>query len=81
MQLFLAMIDERRPAAELLTVGRMVGEEKRIILDCWVERLKTLPLPPIMPIEKRLTLQNDGTLALNLSKSLIDDLTPIEGMP
>jgi hypothetical protein len=46
MQLFLAMVAEHRPAAELLTVGRMVGEEKKLILDYWVERLKALPLPP-----------------------------------
>jgi serine/threonine protein kinase len=39
VQLFQAMIAEHRPAAELLTVGRMVGEEKKLILDYWVERL------------------------------------------
>jgi serine/threonine protein kinase/Leucine-rich repeat (LRR) protein len=81
MQFFLAMVAENRSAAELLTVGRMVGEEKKLILDYWVERLKSLPLPPVMPIEKRLSLLVDGTLALNLTKSIIDDLTPLEGMP
>src|SRR5436190_2489884 len=41
-QFFQAMVAEHRSAAELLTVGRMVGEEKKLILDYWAERLKAL---------------------------------------
>jgi eukaryotic-like serine/threonine-protein kinase len=81
MQLFLAMVAEHRSAAELLTVGRMAGEEKKLILDYWVERLKALPLPPKMPIGKRLTMVEDGNLALDLTNVPIVDLTPLEGMP
>ncbi|MFN0126293.1 MAG: protein kinase domain-containing protein [Verrucomicrobiales bacterium] len=81
MQLFQAMVAERRSAAELLTVGRMVGEEKELTLNYWIERLKDLPLPPNMPIEKRLTMLEDGNLALNLANAPIVDLAPLEGMP
>ncbi len=81
VQLFQAMVAEHRPAAELLTVGRMVGEEKELVLNYWIERLKDLPLPPKMPIQDRLTMLQDGTLALNLTNAPIVDLSPLEGMP
>ncbi len=81
VQLFQAMVAEHRPAAELLTVGRMVGEEKELVLNYWIERLKDLPLPPKMPIQDRLTMLQDGTLALNLTNAPIVDLAPLEGMP
>ena len=42
-------------------------DEKKLILDYWVGRLKDLPLPPKMPIEQRLTMLQDGTLSLNLT--------------
>ena len=44
VQLFLAMVAEHRPAAELLTVGRMVGEEKSF--STAGRAVKDLPLPP-----------------------------------
>ena len=81
LKLFAAMIAERRSAAELLTIGRMVGDEKKLILDYWIERLKGLPIPPELPIEKRLTMAADGNLALDLSKTPISDLALLADMP
>ena len=81
VKLFAAMTAERRSAAELLTIGRMVGNEKKLILDYWMERLKDLPIPPELPIEKRLTLAADGNLALDLSKTPISDLALLADMP
>ena len=80
-QLFAAMTAEHRSAAELLTVGRMVDETKKLILDYWIARLKDLPVPPTVPIGKRLTMADDGNLALDLSDTPIADLSPLEGMP
>ena len=81
VQLFTRMTAEHRSAAELLAVGRMVGEEKKLVIDYWIERLKDLPVPPANPIEKRLTMADDGKLALDLSETPIADLAPLEGMP
>jgi serine/threonine protein kinase/Leucine-rich repeat (LRR) protein len=81
VRLFSAMLAEHRSAAELLTIGRMVGEEKKLILDYWIERLKELPVPPTRPIEKRLTVAEDGNLSLDLSDTAIVDLAPLQGMP
>ncbi len=81
LQLFQAMLAENRPASELITIGRLVGEEKRLLLDYWIERLRDLPVAPARPIGKRLSMLADGTLALDLSNTTIVDLTPLEGMP
>ncbi len=81
VKLFAAMTAEHRSAAELLAVGRMVGDEQKLILDYWIERLKALPIPPDFPIEKRLTMAAGGNLALDLSKTAISDLAPLTDMP
>jgi eukaryotic-like serine/threonine-protein kinase len=81
VKLFATMTAERRSAAELLTIGRMVGDEKKLILDYWIERLRDLPIPPELPIEKRLTMAADGNLALDLSRTPISDLTLLADMP
>jgi serine/threonine protein kinase len=75
------MAREHRSAAEMLPIGRVVGEEKKLILDTWRERLKDLPLEGGPPLEKRLELGDDGLLSLDLSYSPISDLSVLEGMP
>lgn len=76
-----AMKQENRSAAQRLAVARRLGDEGKVLLEYWAERLTDLPLPPERPIAERLTLRDDGLLALDLQGTQITDLAPIEGVP
>jgi serine/threonine protein kinase/Leucine-rich repeat (LRR) protein len=80
-KLHAAMQKQQLPAAELLPVARLLGEEKKALLDYWLARLKDLPLPAERPLKDRLTLRDDGRLALDLGDTKITDLAPLAGMP
>ena len=80
-KLNLAMQQQQRPAAELLPVARLLGEEKKLLLDYWLARLKDLPVSPENPLAKRLTIRENGRLALDLSDTKVTDLTPLAGAP
>jgi serine/threonine protein kinase len=56
-KLHVAMQRQQRPAAELLPAARLLGEEKKLLLEYWVARLKELPVPAEYPLEKRLTMR------------------------
>jgi serine/threonine protein kinase len=81
VELLDVMTSEQRPAAELLRTGRLLGEENKLLLRYWLERLKDLPIPPGLRLDERLTAGNDGHLKLDLSGTDIADLTSLEGMP
>ena len=76
-----AMLLEKRPAAELMPVARLLGQERQMALAYWRERLRDLPIPPDRPLESRLTARPDGLLSLDLSGTAIADLRPLTGMP
>jgi hypothetical protein len=40
-----AMRKDQRPAAELMPVARLIGEETALLLDYWLARLTGLPVP------------------------------------
>jgi serine/threonine protein kinase/Leucine-rich repeat (LRR) protein len=80
-RLYVAMQQQQRPAAELVPVARLLGEEKKLLLEYWLARWKELPVPAEHPLEKRLTMREDGRLALDLSETKITDLTPLAGAP
>jgi eukaryotic-like serine/threonine-protein kinase len=80
-ELATSMEREHRPAAQRLAVARRLGEEKRVLLDYWTERLADLPLPPDRPLAERLTLRVDGLLALDLRGTRLADLSTLEGVP
>jgi eukaryotic-like serine/threonine-protein kinase len=80
-KLLLAMQQQQRPAAELMPVARLLGEEKKLLLDYWLSRLKDLPISAENPLEKRLTFREDGRLALDLSDTKITDLSPLADAP
>ncbi len=80
-KLHLAMQKQQRPAAELLPVARLLGEEKKLLLDYWLARLKDLPVSPENPLAKRLTVREDGRLALDLSDTKVTGLSPLAGAP
>ena len=80
-ELFAAMQREQRSASELLPVARMLGEESKLALAIWRERLASLPIPPDPPLSERLQMRADGLLNLDLRGSRIADLAPLEGMP
>jgi serine/threonine protein kinase len=79
--LFRTMKSEMRPAAELMTVGKLLGEQNAPLLQYWTERLAGLPLAPAKPITTRLSASEAGELILDLSESGIADLRPLAGMP
>ena len=81
LELFNTMTKEQRSAAEMLRTGRLLGEENKLLLSYWLERLKDLPIPPETPLAERLTANKEGELALDLSNTEINDLRPLEGMP
>jgi serine/threonine protein kinase/Leucine-rich repeat (LRR) protein len=80
-KLHLAMQEQQRPAAELMPVARLLGEEKSLVVAYWLERLKDLPISAEQPLAKRLTVRDDGLLKLDLSGTRIDDLKPLMRMP
>jgi serine/threonine protein kinase/Leucine-rich repeat (LRR) protein len=80
-KLHLAMQREQRPAAELMPVARLLGEEKKLLREYWLERLKDLPVSAERPLEKRLSVRDDGRLALDLSDTKVTDLSPLAGAP
>jgi len=80
-ELLAAMQREQRPAAELLPVARLLGEQKQVTLEVWRERLATLPIAPDRPLAQRLTMGDNGLLSLDLNGTAVADLTPLEDMP
>jgi hypothetical protein len=76
-----AMAGEHRPAAEMLPVSRLLGEENQLVLATWLDRLKELPIQPKRPLDQLLTMGDDGMLKLDLSGTPISDLSVLEGMP
>ncbi|MGD1090347.1 MAG: protein kinase, partial [Verrucomicrobiota bacterium] len=80
-KLLLAMQQQQRPAAELMPVARLLGEEKKLLLDYWLGRLKDLPVSVENPLVQRLTVRDDGRLTLDLSGTKVTDLSPLTGAP
>ncbi len=79
-KLHLAMQKQQRPAAELMPVARLLGEEKKLIVEYWLARLKDLPVSAEKPLKERLTVRDDGRLALDLSNSKVTDLSPLAAL-
>ena len=80
-RLYVAMQQQQRPAAELVPVARLLGEEKKLLVNYWLARLKGLPIAGERPLEARLTVREDGQLALDLSGTKVVDLSPLAGAP
>ena len=80
-KLHVAMQKQQRPAAELLPVARLLGEEKKLLVEYWLARFKDLPVSAEKPLKDRLTVREDGRLALDLSETKIADLSPLTGAP
>ena len=64
-----------------MPVARLLGEERKLVVAYWLGRLKDLPASADRPLEKRLTVRDDGLLTLDLSGTKIADLAPLAGMP
>jgi tetratricopeptide (TPR) repeat protein len=79
--LLTAMRMEQRSAAELFPVATLLGEEKPLMVDYWLDRLKDLPIPADRPLKARLALKTNGRLQLDLSGTAIDNLAPLKDMP
>jgi Leucine-rich repeat (LRR) protein/tRNA A-37 threonylcarbamoyl transferase component Bud32 len=75
------MLKDQRPAAQIMPIARMLGDEKKYIVDYWFGRLKDLPNGTDKPMDKRLTVREDGLLELDLANMQIADLSPLAGMP
>jgi Leucine-rich repeat (LRR) protein/tetratricopeptide (TPR) repeat protein len=81
-KLSLAMQEQQRPAGELMPVARLLGEEKRLVLDYWLARLKDLPVSAAeRALKDRLSVRDDGRLGLDLSGTKVIDLSPLTGAP
>ncbi len=80
-KLHLAMQQQQRSAAELMPVARLLGEEKKLLVEYWLARLKELPVSAEKPLKDRLTVREDGWLALDLSDTKVTDLSPLAGAP
>ncbi|MEI8382167.1 MAG: protein kinase [Planctomycetota bacterium] len=80
-KLYLAMQRQQRPAAELMPVARRMGEENKHLVEYWLARLKDLPVSGERPLKDRLTVREDGRLALDLSNTKVLDLSPLAGAP
>ncbi len=80
-KLHVAMQKQQRPAAELMPVARLLGEEKKLVVEYWLARFKDLPVSAEKPLKDRLTVRDDGRLALDLSDTKVLDLSPLAGAP
>jgi serine/threonine protein kinase/Leucine-rich repeat (LRR) protein len=80
-KLHVAMQKQQRSAAELMPVATMLGEEKAIILEYWLARLSDLPVSTDRPLRTRLSVREDGLLALDLEGTKIASLAPLAAMP
>ena len=80
-RLHVAMQQQQRPAAELMVVARLLGEEKELLLEYWLNRLVELPVSAERPLRDRLSARDDGLLGLDLSDTKIADLATLAGMP
>jgi Leucine-rich repeat (LRR) protein len=80
-RLHVAMQQQQRPAVELMPVARLLGEENKLLVDYWLARLKDLPVSGERPLEDRLTVRDDGKLALDLSGTKVVDLAPLADAP
>ncbi|MFO0915151.1 MAG: protein kinase [Pirellulales bacterium] len=79
--LHLSMQKQQRPAAEIMPVARLLGRENETLLAYWLERMKDLPISADKPLKDRLTLRDDGRLALDLSDTKVSSLAPLTGCP
>jgi hypothetical protein len=80
-ELFTTMVDQQRSAGEIMKVGRLLGEENKLLLSYWLERLRDFPIPPETPLERRLTIDEAGSMALDLTGTGIADLSQLKDMP
>ena len=64
-----------------MPVARLLGDEKKYIVDYWLDRLKDLPIGTEKPLKERLTVSGEGLLSLDLGDTKIADLSPLAGMP
>jgi Leucine-rich repeat (LRR) protein len=80
-RLHLAMQQQQRPAGELMPVARLLGEERKLVVEYWLARLKDLPVSGSKPLKDRLSVRDDGRLALDLSDTKVNDLSPLVGAP
>ncbi len=80
-KLYVAMQQQQRSTAELMPVARLLGEERKLVVAYWLERLKGLPISADRPLEQRLSVRDDGLLALDLSGTNVSDLSALAGAP
>ena len=76
-----AMQREQRPAAELMPMARLLGEETALLLEYWLARLKGLPISADKPLKERLAVAETGRLVLDLGGTKVADLRALESMP
>jgi len=50
-----------------MPVARLIGEETALLLDDWLARLKSLPVPTDRPLKERLPAAETGRVILDLS--------------
>jgi eukaryotic-like serine/threonine-protein kinase len=81
LELFAILQRQQRPAAELLPVARLLGDANALLRQVFLERLKDLPLPPEKPLAERLTIRDDGLVALDLSRTKIATLASLRAVP
>ncbi|WP_193213143.1 serine/threonine-protein kinase [Luteolibacter marinus] len=80
-RLHVALLQGQRPAAEIMPVARLLGEERKLLVDYWSGRLTEVALAPDRPLAERLEVRDDGLLALDLSDTKVVDLSRLAGMP
>jgi len=66
---------QQRPAAELMPIGRLLGEEKKLLVKYWLGRFKDLPVSAENPPEKCLTVREDSWVAFDLRDTKVLELT------
>jgi len=75
------MEQDGRSVTERMRVVQILGEEKKLLMVYWLERLRDLPLSPEKPLAARLQFSDNGRLDLDLSETSVSDLSPLKGMP
>jgi serine/threonine protein kinase len=79
--LLATMQREQRPSGEQAVVAKLHAAAKQRVLDEWLPRFASLPVPANKPIAERVGFGEDGSLTLDLTLSTSTDLTLLKGAP
>ncbi|WP_254510777.1 protein kinase domain-containing protein [Anatilimnocola floriformis] len=72
---------QKRSAAELMPVARLLDNEQNLLVEYWLKKLENLPVAGERPLRNRIKALADGRLALDLRETQLTDISALAGAP